>query len=475
MSKETTRWRWRVLTAVAVALAPLLVAPVADAKPQNRAVGDSPTVANPLVTGPIQGGIRGGAYNRSRFPLVNGYIEQEFFYEGTAVDAAGNTAPYKTRILMRRPSDPKAFNGSVILDWTNVTVPDDTDVGWLPMHRTIMNRGFVYVAVAAQRLAIEASPIALKQYDPVRYGSLSHPGDDFSFDIFSQAAEAILDPVVMPDLRPLITRRLAIGASQSGGRLKTYINDWAEQARVFEGFLPEISSPAGVRKDLLPVLWLNSQSEISASEPEGDAGLFRLWEMVGSAHAPHGYSQYQNSGYVYHETNGVVDTYDPEEGSAWGYQNAPGDCVVPNTYEPSPIYSAALVALDNWVRTGKTPASRPRVDRSGGTLHYDELENIVGGVRLPIIDVPIAKYYAGSDPGGDPCGHAGPLPLIGATRMLTADELRARYGSADAYEAEFLTNLQAAIADGRVPPEWNAQLRHQLTQSKAWVATALAG
>src|SRR3954453_20023378 len=213
---------------------------------------DSPTVPNPIVTGPIQGGIRGGAYNRSRFPLTDGYVEQEYFFQGVARAADGTTAPYKSRILVRRPSDPSHFNGSVILDWDNVTVPDDTDVGWLPMHNTIMKRGFVYVAVAAQELSIEKSPIALKQYDPVRYGSLSHPGDNYSFDIFSQAAEAVLDPAVLGDLRPKVTRRIAIGASQSGGRLKTYINDWAEKANVFEGFMPEISGPDGVRRDYRP-------------------------------------------------------------------------------------------------------------------------------------------------------------------------------------------------------------------------------
>src|SRR3954464_1939952 len=136
---------------------------------------DSPTVPNPIVTGPIQGGIRGGAYNRSRFPLTHGYVEEEYFFQGVARAADGTTAPYKSRILVRRPSDPSHFNGSVVLDLDNVTVPPAHDVGWLPMHNTIMKRGFVYVAVAAQRLSIEASPIALKQYDPVRYGSPAPP------------------------------------------------------------------------------------------------------------------------------------------------------------------------------------------------------------------------------------------------------------------------------------------------------------
>ena len=267
-----------------------------------------------------------------------------------------------------------------------MTVPDDTDVAWQPMHDTIMERGFVYVAVAAQRLAIEFSPIALKQYDPVRYGTLSHPGDDFSFDMYSQAAEAVLDPIVLDDLRPLVTRRLAVGASQSGGRLKTYINDWAKTAGVFDGFMPQISGPDGVKRDLVPVLWLNSQSEIDADTVPSDSGLFRLWEMVGSAHAPHAYSQHQNSGYVFHETNGVVNIYDNDEAGAWGYQKQPGDCLVPNIYNPGYIYWAALVALDNWVTGGVAPPGF-RANRADGALHYDDVGNMVGGMRIPIIDV----------------------------------------------------------------------------------------
>src|SRR5688572_2540896 len=105
------------LAALLLGVAAMLVGLPVKASEGSSPVGDSPTVDNPIVHGPITYGIRGGAYNRSRFPLVNGYVEEEFFYEGTAKDAAGNTAPYKSRILVRRPSDPKVFNGSVVLDW----------------------------------------------------------------------------------------------------------------------------------------------------------------------------------------------------------------------------------------------------------------------------------------------------------------------------------------------------------------------
>src|SRR3954463_8707229 len=448
---------------------------------------DSPTVPNPIVTGPIQGGIRGGAYNRSRFPLTDGYVEQEYFFQGVARAADGTTAPYKSRILVRRPSDPSHFNGSVILDWDNVTVPDDTDVGWLPMHNTIMKRGFVYVAVAAQQLSIEASPIALKQYDPVRYGSLSHPGDDYSFDIFSQAAEAVIEKiepndtnpnakgVVLGDLLPEVTRRIGIGASQSGSRLHDYINSWAAKAGVFEGFIPELASPTGINRELVPILWLNSQSEVKPTTVEPDSGLFRMWEMSGSAHAPHDYSQYQNSGYVYHETNGNVDTYDRDEGVAWGYQNKPGDCGL-NNYEPGYEYSAALVTIDDWVRTGQAPPinSATRADRKGGALHYDDMSNLVGGIRSPIIDVPIAKYYAGvAPPNGSTCSQTGALPLVGGNEMMTAAELKAKYGTSAKYAARFEAALKSAVAHGWVLPEGAADMRRRLPAAKAYVAAAI--
>ncbi|MCA1711097.1 MAG: hypothetical protein LC789_05425 [Actinobacteria bacterium] len=476
---------WTIGRAVAVAVlavgvatssSALAGAPTATKAPagSQRDV-DSASVPNPVVTGPVQHGIRGGAYNRSRFPLTHGYVEQEFFFQGVARAANGTTAPYKSRILVRRPSDPQHFNGSVVLDWTNVTVPDDTDVGWLPMHTTLMDRGFAYVAVAAQRLAIEASPIALKQYDPVRYGSLSHPGDDYSFDIFPQAAEAVLDPSVLGDLRPQVLRRLAIGASQSGSRLKTYINDFAPKARVFEGFMPEISAPDGVNRKLAPILWLNSQSEVKATTVPRDSDLFRFWEMSGSAHAPHDYSQYQNSGYVFHETNGIVDTYDRDEGTAWGYQNKPGDCGF-NNYEPGYEYSAALVAIDNWVRTGRAPAVdvTTRADRTGGTLHYDDMSNLVGGLRSPILDVPIAKYYAGAAPtGGSPCSQLGAAPLIGGNEMMTAVELKKKYGTSQRYAQLFEKSIQRALARGWLLPEGAADMRHRLREARAYVATAL--
>jgi hypothetical protein len=257
--------------------------------------------------------------------------------------------------------------------------------------------------------------------------------------------------------------------------LHDYINNWAAKSRVFEGFMPELAAPDGINRKLVPILWLNSQSEVKATTVPPDSDLFRFWEMSGSAHAPHDYSQYQNSGYVYHETNGVVDIYDREEGGAWGYQNKPGDCGL-NNYEPGYEYSAALVTIDNWVRTGNAPPVNPltRADRRGGSLHYDDMTNLLGGIRSPILDVPIAKYYAGTAPtGGSPCSQTGALALVGGNEMMTAAELKAKYGTSAKYAARFEKALESAQARGWLLPEGVVDMRHRLAASKAWVAAAL--
>ena len=48
--------------------------------------------------------------------------------------------------------------------------------------------------MSAQLAGICCGNRSLKTWDPQRYGPLLHPGDDFSYDIFSQAIEALRDP-----------------------------------------------------------------------------------------------------------------------------------------------------------------------------------------------------------------------------------------------------------------------------------------
>lgn len=465
----SARRRTPIALVVALIVGALAAPPGARAD-ESWPVQPSAVVPQPVVEGPIPHGVgirTGKPYRTTLVPLAGGYVEQEFFFRGMAQasPAGARDTAFASRILVRRPVDASAFNGTVLVDWTNVTVPDDTDVSWLPMHRTIMERGFVYVAVAAQLLAIEASPLALKQWDPVRYSTLNHPGDTYSFDIFSQAAEAVLDPIVLGSLRPGVERRLALGASQSGGRLNTYINGWQQTHGIFDGFQPQVSGAGSVRRDVAPVLWFNSSSEIGNTDIAADSGLFRLWEVAGPAHTTNEYSTYENAVYVYSHSNGLSgDPYDEEATGNWGSQLRPGTCNARNYYPLSYVASAAIVALDNWVRTGVAPAPQPRATRVNGARAYDVHGNLLGGVRSPVVDVPIATYYGGGASNLTACSQVGGrLPLTGTTEVFDPLKLAALYPTVNDYLTQLQGAVTAALAAGTLLPEGAADLMRRAT------------
>ncbi len=200
-------------------------------------------------------------------PLTNGYVEQEFFFQGTARDA--------TRRPRRRTRpgswcagrrDPKALQRSVVLDWTNVTVPDDTDVGWLPMHTTLMTRGFAYVAVAAQRLAIEAPDRA----QAVRPGALRLAvAPRRRLLLRHLLAGRRGRPGPRRARRPAAARHaggIAIGASQSGQpRCTTTSTTAAEKA----GGLRRASCPRSAAR---PAYAATGQADPVAEQPERGQG-----------------------------------------------------------------------------------------------------------------------------------------------------------------------------------------------------------
>ena len=128
-----TRWGrgWTTAWVVAVMLAGL-AAPIAGAATAPASAPSS------RITGPVVGGVHGRPYGSS---LVNlrpwRYSEEEYFASGTA-DGGGSTAiptpstgsgpaGYRTRILVRRPVAPAAFNGTVMVEWLNVSSSQDYD------------------------------------------------------------------------------------------------------------------------------------------------------------------------------------------------------------------------------------------------------------------------------------------------------------------------------------------------------------
>ena len=52
------------------------------------------------------------------------------------------------------------FNGTVVLDWVNVTAQFENAVDSIEAHEMYLREGYAWVGVSAQRIGIEGGPIA---------------------------------------------------------------------------------------------------------------------------------------------------------------------------------------------------------------------------------------------------------------------------------------------------------------------------
>jgi Alpha/beta hydrolase domain len=134
----------RALAGLAGVVAVMCAAPgVNGTGPASAAGTEKQPVPDPTVSGPIPG----QPTSLSAVDLgPRGYVEEEFFVEGTArayeptarltEDGRWNvqtttTAPYRTRVLVRRPKDPAKFNGVVEVEWLNVSGGLDAAPDWV--------------------------------------------------------------------------------------------------------------------------------------------------------------------------------------------------------------------------------------------------------------------------------------------------------------------------------------------------------
>src|SRR4029077_9506596 len=129
-----------------------------------------------------------GAYDLATL----GYGAEEFFVSGTASSQVSeDRADYTTRIVVLTPTDDAAFNGTVIVEWLNVSGGIDAPAVWFMAHREMVRGGYAYVGCSARRVGVGGGAslmgfdMSLKSQDPIRYASLHNPGDAFCYDIFS--------------------------------------------------------------------------------------------------------------------------------------------------------------------------------------------------------------------------------------------------------------------------------------------------
>jgi Alpha/beta hydrolase domain len=194
-----------------------------------------------------------------------GYQETEYLASGTACGYraaelpsngrfrlhASHSAPYTTRVVVRRPEDPAAFNGTLVVEWLNVSGGQDVAPEYTYVATEILRGGYAWAGISAQWIGVHGGPAAagrdgaeqgssgLKDLDPDRYRTLHHPGDAYSYDIYTQISRALRHPGAPTDPTYGLAMRtvLAVGESQSAATLSTYYNGVAPLSRLFDGFL----------------------------------------------------------------------------------------------------------------------------------------------------------------------------------------------------------------------------------------------
>ena len=423
----------------------------------------------------LEGPITVGSISRPLDPrgvdlAAIGYVEEEWFASGDAADyaAVGDLAedgkweiepkgstPYKTRLVVRRPADPAACNGVVALEWLNVSAlelgPD-----WSYLSQAMTDEGVIWIGLSAQALGISggASLVAtgaqeqaaanrgIRATNPERYGSLHHPGDSFSYDIYSQVGAALRSREGAAVLGGVpLERILAIGESQSAAWLTTYLNAFQPTADVFDGFFIHSrgarpasldgtwrTTPAEVgyrfRTDLdSPIMVIEAETDVGSRSRyvlarQPDTEHLRVWEMAGTAHS----DKYMVGGFDL-------------------------GCGLINTGPHHWIAKAAFASLVDWVTTGKPPNGAPvlEIDPSTFAFRKDAYGNTRGGVRTPAVDVPVAVLSGDPRPGTPAI-----CALLGSTTPFDDVTLKSLYPSAVDYLGKVRASLDRAIAAGYI-------------------------
>jgi hypothetical protein len=428
--------------------------------------------SNVVISGPIEATAPGDPsrnfiYNASAIELsANGYVEQEFFIEGsanryTAPDLATGEIedgghPFKSRFFVRRPRSAADFNGTVIIEWLNVTGGTDKDIDWWQSGHHLVANGYAFVGVSAQSVGIES----LKRWNPERYGSLdvTHNGmvenDALSYDVFSAVATALIRRGeqapggrvdILDGLRA--ERVIATGHSQSASRLTAYFNHVHPRQPIFDGVMIH-GGGARVRDDQdVRIFKVMAETDMPrrSADRQPDSDYFRQWEVAGSSHVDIIFE-------IEFARMRALAEGQPVEDADAREQN----CELP-PYSRVPfrdVMNAAFEHLVTWIDTGIAPPTAPplQVARWLPQLEFarDEYGNVLGGIRLAEHAVATARNTGMNNAGS---GGSRFCFLYGSHEPFDAETLRQLYPDHDTYVEAVRAVAGQNAAAGYILPE----------------------
>ncbi len=450
------------------------------------------------VSGPIQSTAKSHPFlatTHQRQPLdlkQYGYVEEEYFISGEAgvynwPDKDGlhavATAPYTTRILVRRPADVSDYSGTVLVEGLNPSTPVDLPIMWGESYKQFMRDKVVWVGLTLKPNVIKS----LQRFDPERYASLSMPhaktgpqceGDTLNswdntttpadetglvWDMLTQLgillkSNGTENPIGVPAERLYMT-----GQSQTAGHARTYASIFSQPITaklgkpLYDGYLfsgthpwitplhqcmatiPEddprsLTGPAGV-----PVLEFFAEGDMPTNildrRPDSDAApdLYRRYEVAGGTHTePYGDLSFASDSEMIKATGTTEKAPICNEGD-----------VIDSDFPMHHAFDAGWRNLENWVQHQQPAPSAPWLSlrESAKTnyepttaFHVDSHGNALGGVRSSYVDVPTARWI-GSKTGSFYC------MFVGYKVPFSKEKLNTLYRS----KKDYLRKVKASV------------------------------
>jgi hypothetical protein len=376
------------------------------------------------------------------------YVEEEFFVEGhatlfnyahnpplgpTDLAAIDADVPYRTRLIVRRPVDPKAFNGTVVIEWWNSTAGFDGAPVWDQSAEYFARRGIAYVGVSNSTTAIAFLAGGCRVFGVLppscgsRYATLSLPENGLAYEMMSQIANLLKsdDPHNPLPQAYRVRRLFHAGESQQAGSVITYasafhlddVNDgYFIQSNVharpinfgprcddagapaFPECTPRLAHPDSlVRTDLpVPVYQVITQTDFETLNfnvlgRQPDTPSFRYFEVAGAAHnVVHKDIELVPAGLLGPDALGLADL-------CASAMNSTADGPVFASYVLNALWARMETHADfrGYYRIvdRRVPAGQV-MEAIDGVLARDALGNVIGGVRLPALEAPTATYLS---------------------------------------------------------------------------------
>jgi hypothetical protein len=366
------------------------------AQPQDPPPVVSPiATASPEVTGP-------GRFFETLMELKPGddlehfkYVTREYFVSGTA-----NGRPYKTRIVIRRPSDNSKFSGFVLAESMH---PSGNPWVFHFTHTYSMTEGHIGLEI------LTSATEGFTQFNLERYKDLAvAPGQ--ANEIIAQVGALMKSKQKDNPLAGLPVRKMILtGSSASAGVVVNYlpahmVQRLSDMKPIYDGFMPT-SNGANLRMIDVPMIQVPTMRETmngATTRQDGDApgNQFRVYEFAGMAH---------------------IDSRD-----AAAYY--PDPCKLPISRFPMAAYmSVALNHLWQWIDKGTVPPHADRIymdyntEADGSLMALDEYGNVKGGIRTPYVDFPTAKIGVPNSGAEPPIKN--PHPFIAARGEAAQNQL----------------------------------------------------